>query len=429
MFAPLFAEKKPVYFWAAFVLLCIMPPLLVVSRALADISTCMIGALFLIHTVYHKEWGWLKRRDMQCLALLWVILIISAALNQPDASLKTALTWGRFALLYAAMRYWLLLTPQAMHCIAISGFVTCTLLAIDTWWQYIHGISLSGRAAIDFTRIGPVGEFKRLTGAMAHSNVGNLLLKISLPCAGWWLMRAWARKQWVICAYITLTMVSIFMLIPLTGERSITLLMGMAIVLMAGLFILHQKKWWIAAPLILAAGLLVFWFAQQPPVIARYQQFMFDVSDFSASVYGQLFLASWHIWQEYPLFGAGPKAFYAVCLQLYGEPIIYAQKVLNYCDVHSHNIYLQWLSETGLAGFIIFIAFTGVILAQAWRSYAQTMCLIPLVSIITGTTTLIVLFFPVIVTQSMLSNWSGMLFWFTLALACRVLSPAKDHEV
>src|SRR5438552_376778 len=70
-------------------------------------------------------------------------------------------------------------------CVGI-GVAVLMLVAIDTAWQYVHGVSLSGRALF-------MGE--RLTGPLRHANIGNWMLKIGLPMVGIFIYSAAQHRE------------------------------------------------------------------------------------------------------------------------------------------------------------------------------------------------------------------------------------------
>ncbi len=387
---------------ASFALLCLFPALLALTRAGADVALCLIAAMFLLASALGRDWAWTQQPEIRVLAALWVYLWATAWLTpiDPAAGFQAGLIWGRLVLFYAAMRYWLLRTSKELALLSATGMAIIVLLALDTAWQYVTGEDALGRPLL--------GD--RLSGPLNTPNIGNLLLKVGLPVLGLTLYglvtQGRARYGWGVAALA----LALMALVLVSGERSIALLTLLALAVGGGIV------FWYAPPLrrhvlgfcFAAAALLALLAATQAIVQSRGEFLLRQLADFWNSTYGQLFTASYRLWQEHPWFGIGAQQFVKAC------PTAMERFGIAYCDMHPHNLYLEWLVDTGIIGLGLFLLALGIMMWQLLREISFT----GWTSILTACacTQLAVLLFPLIVTQSQFSNWPGMLFWYSLSL-------------
>ena len=111
-------------------------------------------------------------------------------------------------------------------------------------------------------------------------------------------------------------------------------------------------------PLLLAGGvalvLVAGTVAQSPDLTKRLiGHTAYDLDDFWAKRYGELFRRSVTIWQTEPVTGVGLKNFRRICVNDHYKPW---GPVEDRCYTHPHHIYLEWLVESGAVGFAGFLA-------------------------------------------------------------------------
>ena len=80
------------------------------------------------------------------------------------------------------------------------------------------------------------------------------------------------------------------------------------------------------------------------------------------------------------------------------------------CSSHPHNFYLQWLIEAGIIGFLMFIIFIFYIFKSFYKSRH-------LYSSKIGFISLIIIFWPIMSTGSLLKNWHGIETFFIIGIS------------
>jgi O-antigen ligase len=362
--------------------------------------------MFVVHSVTARRWEWLRAPDVQLLFALWVYMMITALLFPAQGTLRYALVWGRFPLFYAAMRLWLITNNKQCTRLALAALFVTVAVTLDSFWQYITGVSFTGQPM----------RGDRLSGPLTSANVGKLLICLMLPAVGWLLSRAENKRlKWV----ALIVACAVTALVPLTGERAVTLLMLGGLIL-AALTLWLLNPYWRRHVLKSAAILAVMAALLSTQEVVRHRgMLLFEhLRHFVDSPYGQLFTAAYDMWEENPVFGVGLLRFHNECLRL-----LAAHDVV-ICDVHAHNIYLNWLAETGLIGAGIFITFAAWC-AWCWWRFARTASGTAGMAAAGTGAVMFILLFPVTVTQNLFSNWPGALFWFTLAFSIGILSLCK----
>lgn len=392
-------------------MLCAMPFLLACGRAPADIGVVVLAVLLLVRSAATRDWQWLRLRDVQLLLALWVYLCAASSFTGLgyQSPLYMAAGWVRFPLFYACMRS-RLRDGASVMLLARATFAAVLLVTLDSYWQYATGTSLTGRPML--------GE--RLSGSLSNANVGNLLLKLTFPAFGVLLLHGLVHgkraERWALAALAA----CVAGLIPLTGERSSTLLLLVGLAVGGTVLALRQpemRRVMLRAVCVVLAGMALV--ATQSVVQQRAALLVAQISDFWSSVYGQIFTAAVTMWRAQPFFGVGLHRFHEAC-----QPLMQAGTV-TVCDIHAHNIYLQFLAETGLAGaalFLLFALWCARAWRRAWASHGGAAA-----PVLAGSgATLAMLLFPVIVTQNIFSNWPGALFWFSAGMAIAALHCRKE---
>lgn len=388
----------------------LIPWALVASRAAADALAIAVGLLFLWHSASRRNWKWLSDSLIHIMfaAWAWMVLVVSPFAVDPASSLAVALAWVRFPLLYAALTSWVLKREEALWFLAMTLAALLALVAVDTLWQYMYGISLSGN---------PINESGRLSGPLPNVKVGLFMARLLPFAAGIALYAALTNRRLTsVAASLSLLTVCVVTLM-LSGERTPFLMSMAAVILAAGLLAITELRFR-RDSLLVAGGLLaisaLLW-ATQGWVQTRADYLYENLSGFPASSYGQLVWVGYELGKEHWLTGTGLKGFRVLC------PDFLNAGAVNHCNLHPHNPYVEWFAETGLPGVLLFSAFSMGLLFVALRAFFRRQDagrLLPAVALGAWMLNL----FPLMPTQSFFSNWPGILFWYSLGTGFAALN-------
>ncbi len=398
---------------AGFYLLLLIPFLMVAQRWLADVACGLLGVLLLAHSIKRKNWRWLKEPPVLIALCLWAysaLIVTPLALDVGES--LTRVGWIRFVLMFAAMVYWLADYRDELRKVAFYVLLFLLFVVLDSFVQYITGMSLTQH---------PI-EQTRLTGPFNKVIVGIYLAKMSLPFIGILLYEAWRARNIKQMGFYISALTAIFSLILLSNERtaSITFIAGLGVIGLVLFIYIKQLRKWIILLALLQIGIVAGVFASQKNMQARMQESTAMMQNFDNSPYMQLWESSYLMWKEYPFFGVGLKNFRIAC------PPLLESGVVHYCDNHSHNVYLEFLSEMGAFGLIGLILMIGsfifVILKQQKNQHRDGAMLTAF-----ALATLAVNFFPLAANQSFFANWPAMLAWQSIAWALAITRTGETR--
>ncbi len=406
----------------AFIATMILPWGLIFNRATAEICCVLIGLLFLQNSFSKKRWEWASDPVVVAgfCAWAWIVAVVSPLAISPAASFSVALPWGRYILLFAALRYWVLVKSEALLLLGKNLSAMLALVISDTLWQYVYGVSLTGHPRLDSGR---------LTGPLDNVKVGIFMAKILLPTVGMMLFLAADKKKYSWIAAIALLFVAGEITILLSGERTafVSSIIGLAV--MIGLLALAERRVRIAAPFmaVLLAALVFYMLRTQEWVLKRAHDLTDTIYSFGDSVYGRLFKAACIIGDDNWLHGVGIKGFRVVSEGLKDSvgPFCSGNEL---CNLHPHNTYLEWFSETGAAGLLFYsamVVFMVVAIVRYFRISKGVVLLLPAVAM----GSVFINFFPVMVTQSIFSNWPAILLWYSIGIGFSSLNLCENSCV
>lgn len=392
------------------VLVVIMPLCLIGGRVAMDAALSLTAILFLVRSALAKDWRWAHSTWFKIGAALWLwMLIVSPFAFDPRLSFSQAAPWIRFLIFAAALEAWVLneLWMRRLLWVATGAVV---FVACDTWWQYLSGSDLFGHAR-------PSAE--RLSGPFDGLRPGIFITKMMFPVVlGALVWRAWERvwAKGLMIALVLLLVGAVF----ISGERMALLLavagLGFAALLQKGML----RKLLVGSLGLAAAGIAVLALLYDPHMLVRHVTETVDTAEsLHDSPYGEIWRSALHLTAQRPVLGVGMKNFRVAC----ADPDIgLPESVVNRCATHTHNLYLEFLTESGvpgLLGFVLLVAAWTRHLWRAWRIDPHNLWLLgPLVAVA-------VHLWPFGPSASFFSNWFGSIFWLSLGWA---LAAARVRE-
>jgi O-antigen ligase len=396
-------------------LFCLMPALLLFWRGGADAAATIISVSFVAVVIARRQWPLLRWPLLAVILGIWLllILVISPLALQPALSFSRSLVWLRLPLVAIAVCLWLVRSPQDLKTVMIAWAAALGMAMIDGMVQLITGQTLGGR---------PIWEESRLTGPLDRPNIGMFVARIGFPLAAAVALLMVQNRPPMITRLI-LALIGFFAMvfIFLTGERAASGLSLISVFFVVSLIVLIVPRYRLYGILaILCSGAaLVAVAASSERILRRVTATMEVIGDIGASHYGEIFYASLRVWLEHPVTGVGMKNFQDACTAL-------TQATMRYpCPQHPHNIYLEWLVETGVIGAAAYIALVVLLFAlllpllrQAQIKLVGACCL----------GALVLLQFPLTPTQSAFSNWPALLAWSSLALVLAVSRLALRND-
>lgn len=343
----------------------------------------------------------------------WLAALISApGAVAPEKTWGTVAALLRFApfALFACLAlrktpWWPRLTDA---CAAIV-----VLWLLDAWVQILTGWSLAGAETAD-----------RLSGIFG---AGNLKLGPVLAVLSPFVFAA-ARKRW---GWRGLAVAFAFQLMPIlfAGSRAAWImyaLVALAFAWMQTRAPLRFAGSALAAACVALLGIAVAW-QHSGRFDVRFDRTLQALQG-SAQALDAASAGRLRIWRTalamsaaHPLAGVGVRGFRYAYPQYASPGDAFIDTQTDEGAFHAHQIVLEVLSETGIAGLALWLigAFFAI---RAWRradAPARERALAPALALAAMT-------FPLNTHLAFYSAWWGLLFWWLLALYCAALS-AHDH--
>ena len=313
--------------------------------------------------------------------------------------------------MFAAVVTWLIQSRRDLRLVASLWGATLAFSIVDGLVQLVRGMSLTGN--LMYSEI-------RITGPLERPNIGMFVARIGFPllAATPLLFGLGARSASVVAAFTTVGLAFIL----LTGERSAALLSVAALVTasIGSILVFPRYRLHGMAVLLLACSVGAAVIATSERIWNRARELGTVLRHFSESHYAELFGIGLDVWRTYPVFGAGMKNFQASCWA------ISATKVSDGCPSHPHNIYIEWLAETGTVGLTGYLIFLVLLITAAWPLLRGSMTARVTGLLVAGC--FVVLLFPLIATQSIFSNWPALVFWASLSLTMAVVRLALKER-
>lgn len=396
---------------AAFFFL-LLPFMLVVFRVGAEICMGVVGALFLARSFLERDWGWVRQPFTWLVAAtwLWLVLAVSPFALSPPHSFSRALPWFRLPLLFIAATYWLLKDAPTARRTAKALVWLLLFIVADTLLQYATGRDIFGHTT----------DEDRLTGPFNNVKVGIYIAKIMFPVLGFLLWNALRKGRRRLAYRYIAFLLACAGIILLSGERTAfaTTAIGLFIAVGAGMWVYRRFRLPLLGLTALAVALASLLVVTQPTVQRRAVMLVENIQHFEESPYGRVARASLALAPRYALHGVGMHNFERAC-----QPLMQEEQLVDYCETHPHNPYMEWLVETGVPGLLLFVALVGWMVAQPvklWRGNRSARILAAF-----GLAVMVVHFFPLMSASSTASNWPAMLLWYSLSLTVGFLRIAE----
>lgn len=344
------------------------------------------------------------RRWSTVFLLLWLPMWLSLLHAFSIQSTLTAIGW--FSLMYlAGLAVIAGLQQSAYRTLFVRGLSWIIVLwLLDSVIQYLFGTDLLGIAKT------PEG---RITGMFTDLHQGILMLAV-LPAIFYYLQ---SRRAWLAWGIL----LGAGVIVALSGARGYLYIYGL--LLMLGLW--RQQPGWKVWMLVLSLPLWVAIFSsllnpqliktklEATQAITANNQSLFERANHALSYRLNLWETGLHMWQAEPLTGIGSNNY----KRAYKQYSSRADDPFITNPTHSHNIYVEWLAETGIVGGLGLVAIMG--LCIRWFRQAAAVCqqqawpyALPLM----------VIYFPVNTTQPMLVPW-----WFPvlMLLVCAFIASLE----
>ena len=393
--------------------LIILPITLLISPGAADFVIILSVILFLLNSIKNKNFYWIKDKYFILLFVFYIYLLVNFYFSQSrEESLGRAFGFIRFPLFIMSIKYFFLKDFSKINVVIKFWTVTIIIVLIDTLIQFFYGKNILGYPVL------MMGHVTRLSSFLGKEyKIGGYLLVFSFIIVTYFLSnlpKINFYKKILIFLFYLLSLITIF----LTGERS-----NFIIFCLCSIFFIFFSNLKIKYKIFLYLILLIlsiFIISSVPVLKNRLINETLDVvkaknltfkHSILQSQYGAHYITAYNIFKDYPLVGSGIKTFRIVCENKKYENynVIWSK---HRCTTHPHNIILEFLSELGIFGSLIFLTFFSYLICTKIFYFFKNKSNFLLGLIICST----FFYFPLLPRGSFFTNWNAVMFWTIISL-------------
>ncbi len=432
-----------------FVFLFILIPItLITGPAIPDITITFGGIFCLIWIILKEEKKYYALNNLlQISFIFWLGLIFISffAYNKED-SFQDAIIFLRYLLIPICCYFIFFKDDKKFKYLLIVSFISVSFVVIDTTFQFFN---YSAKDGFGEDLLGFKSDwYGRLTGPFGNELIpGSYISKFGLVGYCYLLLnKNFSYQKFINSIYLSSILVVCF----LSGERMAfaTFALGLSIMLL----FLSKKRFEIGFS-ILIGFVIIFTLLKFHPFYNDYKviesnqyhqglkiqkefkcedneneictkiidvqpSFIKIIKNFNSSAYGEIYLLSLKMFLDNPITGIGINNFKSLC----EKESLYKNMMVNYdCASHPHNTYIQWLAEGGIIVFFLFLIYLFILGNTIIKNSGdKEFKIIAFVLIV-------ILFWPIMSTGSLIKNWYGISVFFIIAISLCLSRFKKNY--
>ena len=328
--------------------LIILLPVALISGPL--ISDLIVVVSFILFFTYYKKFDFsqfFKNKIIRILLLLWLISILSSLLsNDILFSLKSSFFFIRIILFIVILSFLLYKNEKDLNKFLNILILIFFILFLDSIFQKTFSYNILGLLSPNIIRVSSFFGDELI--------LGSYLVKLYPLLIG--LLYIYKKPKFNFYFFLIsfITTITVF----LSAEKAAIAIFFMEFIFL--LFFLEKhflEKIVISVLPFIVFFIMLFYF---PDVKQRiYTNLIHNSENFKyvfTKVHHDHYLSSYKMFKDHKIIGIGPKMYRKHC-----ENKIYKVSEES-CSTHSHNFSFQFLSETGLMGFAIYMSFYALLL-------------------------------------------------------------------
>ena len=391
-----------------------LPALLIFSRSLADIVVVTLVILFLTKCFIEKDFSWLHDSWIKAfIAFLAFLVFINSPFSlNPLDSFFYSIAWIRWPLFAIALSYWIFNNENSFNKLFYAIIFTFLIFIFDLFFQFfVHESGLLGLSA---------NQHQGRLSVPFSDNVipGRFIYIFTFILLNLYCLRQLILRQALNNLFIFLLLVLSFFTIFLTGERMSFLVFLSSFLFFLFPFIFFKKN--ITLTLYFVITFLsifsLFYFFD----LEQFNRMVIStgnkINNLSNSDYGAVFITSFKKFLNDPFIGSGLHQF-QYTQPLYGVGLMQKAKIL-----HAHNLPLNLLVETGLAGLLLFYNIVFFIFLDIKNKLQRVNPFFLMLNLIL----LYICFFPLHSHFSLSHNWMNANIWFIVGLILALNNLVKN---
>ncbi len=391
-------ENKNILF-----LFSILPVTLIVGSAASNGTILLINILFIIEILKKKELQFLINKWFYILLFLWFCLLANSIfIADNNDSLIRSVGFFRFVLLIFAFKYFIEKNNSDFKNITLGvWFIIFNIVTIDIFIEFFTGSNILGFST-EFN-----GRIASFTGD--ELKIGNYYFGFILLSLCFFYQNFYKKYQLLFYILLLIFLISSFFI----GERSNFI--KVFFICITFIFLIDNQNY-LKKILIISLFFLIstFTIMNNEFFKGRILNEIIDpikqegiASFIDKSKYGKHYFLAKKIYLENSIFGVGIKN-YRIASRL---PKYNSNENLDGSTTHPHQIHYEFLSETGIVGYIIFITFFLFTIIRGFMNFYKNNN----PYILSSTLFLIATALPFLPSGSFFTSYGATIFWINFS--------------
>lgn len=404
-------------------LVIIYPLLLLTGPFFPDLFLILLSVFYIFYITKNKSWtDFFNKKYNKIFLILYIILILSSLFSDYLLySLKTSVLYIRYIFFFNAIIFIYEKDKNLFQRFCQINFFTLIFVSFDTIFQFHFGYNIIGLESNNISRMGSFFGDELIVGSYLSRLFPYLIIYL-------FFFNKDRNYQFFKLIPLIFVGVAIF----LSGER--TSFLFFLISSLSILIIFKHKKLLLISSLIFLV-ILTYAATKNINLLNRmvYQTInqIYDFENKKIFFYSKehtvLSKISIKMFQDNKILGVGPKNFRNVC---FNNPKKYEflknYKPDHYCSTHPHNIFFQFLSETGLIGIIFYLIFLisifKIFINECYKNDKNIKTIFLLIS-------LIISVLPLVPSGQFFNNWLSVHLFLTLGFLISELKTSSQHNL
>ena len=389
-----------------FFLITFLPISLLLGSAAINITVVLIDILFLYIYFKKKEFNLKNKLSFYILLIFWFSLLINLIYSLDfENSFLRVIGFVRFAILAFAIQYLIEnISKSNKNNFFLIWSIIFFIVSFDLLIEFVLGFNLFGN-------ISPMPG--RLSGFLGDElKIGHYYYAFNLLAAS--SIYYYFKKNTLLYLFLFLSLFVSFVI----GERANFIKLFIMIIFF--IFLFEKKKYLLKSLLVFFTILFFSIFINYNNTYKERFWTMFGNELFNGqnvlktinnSPYGGHWNAAWEIFIDNKVFGVGIKNFRKVS----GEQKYYNKNILfseTRQSTHPHQLHLEFLSETGIFGFVFFLAMVITSIIVGIKNFIASnslYCLASVLFLLTST-------FLILPAGSFFTTYGACIFWINYGI-------------
>jgi len=399
--------------------LAFLPFIVLGSRVSADLTASLSAGFLLLYWYKNPESLVRKQAWFKVILVLWFFMLVTSFFSADPQYVFIQsfifIRWPAFSLVLACV---LFTDESRLRLFEKSALILFIFIALDSIFQYCTGADIFGHISLDPTRL--TGPFSKLLPGSYALRIYPMVLMALI-----YLLKSKHLSKPIFLSIMVLMVAFSEFFAFLTGERVVFVLFSLVNTTLLAALIYQERPSYkfilgaVSGFVLVAVSSILF----SPKMFARtIESMIHQLSNFHSSSYYQVYKMAIQLWSNSPWFGVGTRYYYQSCKALPLE----LQPKPEGCVVHPHQIYVEWLTQNGIIGLVLFILVLFFVFKLIWQNLDFKNNSLNSAVILVAP---VMLFFPFVSSASIQTNNYAGLAWMLLGWSlARSMVQAKNRN-